>query len=118
MKEDARVNRKNPLSSNQPMRKEASKRAVHIPSEVEEAGKDRVETSSADGEGDSDEANYGEEDTGEAEPALSEIERKRKLNLKRETKSGKHRGGGQRLSTEPKVRPEQRIPRLHQRTKP
>ena len=98
--------RKNPLSSNQPMRKDAFTRA-QIPSE--EAGHDK--DNSGDGKGDSDVTSdcASDEDLGETEPELAEIERKRKLKMKRETKSGKHRGGGLRLSKQPKVRPEQRI---------
>jgi len=46
---------------------------------------------------------------GEAEPELADIERKRKLKRKAPTKTGAHRGGGTRLSREPKIRPQQRI---------
>jgi hypothetical protein len=91
--------RKNPLSSNQPAREDSAPQGNRAGNEDDSEQEDSDDASDDESGG----------AAGEAEPELADIERKRKLKRKAPTKTGAHRGGGTRLSREPKIRPQQRI---------
>jgi hypothetical protein len=102
---------KNLMHSNAPKRKAPVPRgAAEAPMEESEEAEGGRATQAEEEFSDEEESNDEDEEEGGAEePELAGIERPRKMKSKMATKSGMHRGGGQRKSKEPKVSPAQRI---------
>ena len=95
---------RNMLTSNVPKRKES----LHL-SEGSTTHHDESENDEEDSEKSESDDSNSEGEAPIAEPELAGIEQSRKLKQKRQTKSGTHRGGGKRMSKEPKVSAAQRV---------
>ena len=102
---------KNMLTSNVPKRKDSQLSRAEMPTNSE--GSTTRHHDSENEEEDSEKSDsddcLSEGGAQISEPELALIEQSRKLKQKRQTKSGTHRGGGKRISKEPKVSAAQRV---------